>query len=188
MEPKKDLRVIKTETALCDAFLKLLSKKSFESITVQELCDTAMIRRATFYTHFMDIYDFFRFFVHRYQQEFNRQAVENPTGNYFADMYRRTIAFLESQQDLLQSAYRSTAFPTILDIMSEEITQHVLSHLRENPDFAEMEDFRMETLAQFYAGGLVNTLRLWLAHKMTSEEEIRFLADIDSITKTLKLV
>lgn len=40
-----------------DAFLDLLSKKNVRHITVRELCEKAQINRATFYTHYMDIYD-----------------------------------------------------------------------------------------------------------------------------------
>ena len=62
MEEKTDLRIRKTYKALCDAFVNILEKKRFDDLTVNELCDEAMIRRATFYKHFADKYDFFFFF------------------------------------------------------------------------------------------------------------------------------
>ena len=62
MEEKTDLRIRKTYKALCDAFVTILEKKRFDDLTVNELCDEAMIRRATFYKHFADKYDFFFFF------------------------------------------------------------------------------------------------------------------------------
>ena len=62
MEEKTDLRIRKTYKALCDAFVTILEKKRFDDLTVNELCDEAMIRRATFYKHFADKYDFFSFF------------------------------------------------------------------------------------------------------------------------------
>ena len=63
MEQKMDLRIRKTYKALKDTFLELLSEKKFEDITVNELCERAMVRRATFYKHFADKYDFFAFFI-----------------------------------------------------------------------------------------------------------------------------
>lgn len=63
MEEKTDLRIRKTYKALCDAFVTILEKKRFDDLTVNELCDEAMIRRATFYKHFADKYDFFFFFL-----------------------------------------------------------------------------------------------------------------------------
>ena len=54
MEEKTDLRIRKPYKALCDAFVTILEKKRFDDLTVNELCDEAMIRRATFYKHFAD--------------------------------------------------------------------------------------------------------------------------------------
>ncbi|WP_142293069.1 TetR/AcrR family transcriptional regulator, partial [Staphylococcus aureus] len=52
-----DLRVKKTQRALMDSFLELLKTKNFSQITVQDLCDRAMVRRSTFYRHYSDKYD-----------------------------------------------------------------------------------------------------------------------------------
>ncbi len=53
-----DLRIQKTYAALTGAFIDLLQIKSFEQITVKELCDNAIVRTATFYNHFADKYAF----------------------------------------------------------------------------------------------------------------------------------
>ena len=47
---KEDLRVKKTKRALTLAFIELLKVKHFEDITINELCEKAEIRRATFYS------------------------------------------------------------------------------------------------------------------------------------------
>ena len=59
MEKPLDLRIQKTYQSLIGAFLQLLKEKPFETITVHEICDMAMVRRATFYKHFGDKYEFF---------------------------------------------------------------------------------------------------------------------------------
>ena len=53
---KQDLRVQKHQ-ALITSFSDLLQTKSFEQITVQDLCAKANVRRSTFYRHFNDKYD-----------------------------------------------------------------------------------------------------------------------------------
>ncbi|MGT2948217.1 TetR/AcrR family transcriptional regulator [Streptococcus devriesei] len=49
-----DIRYLRTEKLIFDAFTKLLSEKPYEKITVQDIADEAMINRATFYAHYAD--------------------------------------------------------------------------------------------------------------------------------------
>lgn len=47
-----DTRVQYTRTVLKNAMLTLLKEKSYEKITVKELCEAAEINRGTFYLHY----------------------------------------------------------------------------------------------------------------------------------------
>ncbi len=51
-----DLRVIKTKKHIEDALIDLLYQKDFHAITVQDILDTALINRSTFYKHYADKY------------------------------------------------------------------------------------------------------------------------------------
>ena len=55
---KMDLRYIKTEKALDAAMRSLLKKYNFGKITVNDICTSALISRATFYARYTDKYDF----------------------------------------------------------------------------------------------------------------------------------
>ena len=52
-----DLRTERTKRSITNAFLELRKQKSIEKITVKELAELAYINKATFYTHYHDIYD-----------------------------------------------------------------------------------------------------------------------------------
>jgi AcrR family transcriptional regulator len=54
---KEDLRIRRTRHLLQQAFTQLMMEKQFQSITVQEITERAMVHRATFYDHFVDKYD-----------------------------------------------------------------------------------------------------------------------------------
>src|SRR5580658_3822941 len=49
-----DPRILRSRRMLMDSLLKLLSKKEFEDISVQEIADEATLNRATFYLHYPD--------------------------------------------------------------------------------------------------------------------------------------
>jgi AcrR family transcriptional regulator len=52
--PRTDPRVTRTQNLIRDALKALLSEKSFESISVQDIAERATVNRATFYAHFQD--------------------------------------------------------------------------------------------------------------------------------------
>lgn len=54
--PKQDLRVTKTHRALKKALYTLLEKQDFNKITVNDLCEEALVSRASFYQNFEDKY------------------------------------------------------------------------------------------------------------------------------------
>lgn len=59
MSKKTDLRVKRTNKMILEAFFKLVEEKGYDSVTVQDIADEAMINRATFYAHFKDKQDLY---------------------------------------------------------------------------------------------------------------------------------
>ena len=56
-EENEDLRVRRTRKLLLTALMELTIQKGFNSVTVKDICDNAMVNRATFYRHYTDKYD-----------------------------------------------------------------------------------------------------------------------------------
>lgn len=57
MKMKNDLRIIKTNNNIRNTFIQLLNEKEFNSITVQDILDRALINRSTFYKYYTDKYN-----------------------------------------------------------------------------------------------------------------------------------
>lgn len=185
MSNKTDLRIQKTHKALCDTFTVLLSEKRFENITVNELCDRAMVRRATFYNHFSDKYDFFAFYIRRIRQQFldSLDTTDKPVEPYAYNifLFRQTAAFFAEHKSLINSCLKSSLFPTLLQILSDEIYTSIVENLRENGATSE------ETLpirASFYAGGIIQTLHYWIKSKGAVSEDT-IVQEIEAISKAL---
>lgn len=177
MEKPLDLRIQKTHKALIDAFLQLLQTKRFENITINELCELAMVRRATFYKHFADKYEFFTFFVQWIQNEFrNRFAHKEQDRNGvspYIDIIRFALDFLDENETLVHSVMESSAFPLLLDLISEQIILDVKERLQTDQNNGKELLLSPELMAFSYTGALLNILRWWIGHKnQMSKEEI----------------
>ena len=177
MEKPLDLRIQKTHTALINAFLQLLQTKRFENITINELCELAMVRRATFYKHFADKYEFFTFFVQWIQREFrNRIVSQEQDGNGvspYINIIRFALDFLDENETLVHSVMESNAFPLLLDLISEQIILDVKERLRTDQNNGKELLLSPELMAFSYTGALLNILRWWIGHKeQMSKEEI----------------
>ena len=58
MKRTRDIRVIRTQTALLEALEELIQTKKLSNITITELCTAAKINRNTFYYHYNNIFEF----------------------------------------------------------------------------------------------------------------------------------
>ena len=182
MEEKLDLRIQKTYLALHSAFIALLEEKRFEDITVNELCDRAMIRRTTFYKHFADKYEYFTFYVKElvaaFQDRLAPDVAEGQAGEYLIHMSREMIRFMKQHEKLVQNIKNSSMFPILLSILLEQISLDVLQVIRRASTGAT-DKVKMEGVAAFYAGGLTNTVFQYLKRDepINEEQYMRIIAE-----------
>ena len=116
MSRKTDLRVIKTQNAIHEAFLKLMNTKGLSAMTVQDILDEALINRKTFYTYYRSKYDLAEQTAAEFLQRFDAILAERfPDGDF-----ARSGAFPaeEIYSELLR--YKNE-FLAVLDIRTDRI-------------------------------------------------------------------
>lgn len=173
---KQDLRIVKTHKALCDAFLSMLNEKRFENITVNELCERALVRRATFYKHFADKYDFFEFFIRKIHEDFDQQMGVNleemDIHGYTHFLFKRLFEFLNDNQAMVSNVINSSAFSTLIDILAQHIRQHSFLELKAQKEKGFEFSLPLDILSSFYAGGVIYLLRYWVTSSEKISEEV----------------
>lgn len=189
MEEKRDLRIEKTYLALNNAFIKLLEEKKFENITVNELCEKAMIRRATFYKHFADKYEYYTFFVREQKKKFEAESLHlrqtKGPYEYYLSVTRSIIRFLGRHDKMVEKFFESSILPQLLGIVADEIVSTMSTKLHEDIQRGYSLPVAPEILASFYTGGLIQTVRLWLVQKdKISEDDL--IAQIEKIFKAFQ--
>ena len=185
MEEKMDLRIRKTYLALHNAFTGLLEEKRFDELTVNELCDRAMIRRTTFYKHFADKYEYFAFYIREMVSTFQDQLAPDVMGGdanaYFLHMSRELLRFLHMHERMVSNLKTSSMFPLLLSILLDQISEDVVLVLRRsNPALAQNPE-KLKGVAAFYAGGLLSTFFQFLQND-SSVDETLFLEIVTEFT------
>lgn len=188
MEKKLDLRLQKTYLALRNAFTELLEEKRFDDLTVNELCDRAMIRRTTFYKHFADKYDYFAFYIREMvstlQHQLPTDVISGEVNTYFLYMSRELLHFLHLHERMVSNIKNSSMFPLLLSILLEQITGdimmillHVCPALADHPE-------KRKGIAAFYAGGMISCY-FRLMQDNTAVDDDLFLEIIEEMTQKM---
>lgn len=167
-DKKQDIRITKTQRALVQALLSLLEGKPFSKITINDICQEALVSRSTFYAHFEDKYRLLQFCL----RELARRVFTD-----FRDLDPRELLAM-----ILENM-KKNANP-LRNLMSGELDVEMLEMFRQNfvEIFSRMLEERnlshhisapkAEVVASFYAAGVSHTIGLWIIKKfpLTAEE------------------
>ncbi|MEH7589166.1 TetR/AcrR family transcriptional regulator [Priestia megaterium] len=164
-EKKEDLRVKRTRKLLSQALLSLIEHHSFHSISVKEICEEAMVHRATFYTHFNDKYDLLAYSLKEIAEEFrftesNLKEVHLKLFNV-AIKYKPLFSqlFLEERDSLRYLIRKEMTKGMKQQVVSETNTQYI------SPS--------SEVAIAAFAGATLGVLNWWIENGMTlSSEEV----------------
>lgn len=158
MSNKEDLRVRKTKKALFDAFMKLLNEKPFDEITVNELCERAGIRRATFYKHYSDKFDFLTAYTCLLRDRFDRLIWKGGkpslTTEYYVEYAKRLVHFIDDNLVAVKNICKSNLFPSVLAIIVEQNYKDTCERLRISVASGMTLSASAETVAAMCTGGV----------------------------------
>jgi len=163
---KMDVRVRKTYQMLGEALSELLKEKSFEDLTVLEICEKAGIHRATFYKHFVDKYDFLNKYLTVSIDEMSFGKLESSVS---PDAYRRNVnriisnvmAYVSANSDLLHTLHSEHYSSVFFDILSGAVCAFMQERMSANPRIRKALGNQLPMIAHYYAGAAVNLIKWW---------------------------
>ena len=173
---KVDIRVKRTYNQLFSALIKLLGEKSFDDLTVLEICDKAGVHRATFYKHFVDKYDFLNtcFNISLSNLTFDKIA-ESYTPETMKKscmrMILKVLNFVEENQKVIVSLStdrNSASFNTALnDAIAIFIEERINTVRPENEKLSKT----VPLLANYYAGAIVGIIKWWATNQSSYSKQ-----------------
>ncbi len=174
-----DRRQRKTKAAIFNAFIGLLSKSTYDKITVEQIITHADIGRATFYAHFETKEYLLKalcqeLFDHIFEAEQGNTGTHrhifdcDTTASVFVHLFRH----LRENDNHILDLFSCQSNSLFLDYFKNELKRLVKSQLslfahRQAPELPE--DFWIDHIAASF----VQTLRWWIENgKKQSPEEI----------------
>ncbi len=166
MDKREDLRVQRTKNALNEAFTKLGNEKSFEDISINDLCIKAEIRRATFYKHFNDKNHFLGEYIGFLRKEYDEKTKYNSkpdiTPEYYAEYAKYVVRFVYENEKIINNALRSNMLHVILGIISERNYYDTAERLRKSVNAGMKLPASIESVAAMLTGGVATIICIWL--------------------------
>lgn len=166
MSGKEDLRVKRTKKALTEAFISLLSKKSFEDITVNELCDEAGIRRATFYKHYTDKFDFLTAYICSLRDRFDntvwKSDISAPPKEYYVAYAKQLVVFINENSSAINNVIKSNMFPSLLAIIVEQNYKDTRRLLTASVEAGMKLNASVDVIASMASGAVAAAIFAWL--------------------------
>lgn len=145
--------------SLQGALLQLIGKKSYDSITVTELCKKAGVSRMAFYGNFSSKDDIFQRIVSDVQNEMISRIGSPFRQNLSFDWYINLFEFLRDKSNVLQPIFSAGFQNKYLEYNNAIILRHA--------GMQEEETY----LRLLWNGGIVNAVVYWLEHGMKETPE-----------------
>ncbi len=169
MNNNLDLRVRRTYKCLMDALLELLKEKSLDDITVNELCEKAIVGRGTFYKHFSDKYEFFSFVLGEmfeyYLKEAETARNDGDPRAYYISFFKSFIRFTQENRNVFGSLSSSSMTTFMLFATSDTLSEKLEASLRKDVENGFSLSVSPTAAARFLTGAMAQSARYFIEHE-----------------------
>ena len=171
----QDLRVQRTKKALITTFSDLLETKSFDNITIQDLCEKANVRRSTFYRHFNDKYDLLNHIVGtliEYFRTLHLPEIDPKDPRQFFNKFMKDILlFISDNKAMVKSVISINIYSEIYQILYNQIYAVVKRQIEFDKQIGQfyIDEF---IYGEFLAGGILSVILNWIQYGQQSIDDV----------------
>ncbi|MED0971649.1 TetR/AcrR family transcriptional regulator [Bacillus paramycoides] len=156
-EKQLDLRIRRTHKLLWDSLFELMtqSKQKYSSITINQICDRAMVHRTTFYKHFEDKDALLAFGFKRY----GKMITEIPLSDRLSKPFQVMEQFLHHEEigKILEAQMSDEQFISRTHYLSHEIRKQETEALNR---LCKNHTMPNDLITEFYSG-VITSLSAW---------------------------
>ncbi|MFJ8515902.1 TetR/AcrR family transcriptional regulator [Lysinibacillus xylanilyticus] len=156
-EGQLDLRIRRTHKLLWESLFELMtqSKQKYSSITINQICDRAMVHRTTFYQHFEDKNALLAFGLEQNQEE----ALTVPLLDRLTKPFQVIEQFLHHKEigKILESQMDDEQFINFMTYQTREMKKQENEELQR---ICKNHTIPSELIIEFHSG-VITTLSAW---------------------------
>lgn len=151
-------KIPKSKQALISAMLVMLTKRSFQKISINDLCEVALVSRATFYVHFADKYHLLRCALQEERQRIKAQAGADEPHLIIHCM----VEYIHEQPNLLKHLVFGETNQELQKMLMDIFTDTVHKELTCKEQEGQSFPVPLDVLAVYLAGGASHLLIWWI--------------------------
>ncbi|MEH7189481.1 TetR/AcrR family transcriptional regulator [Bacillus toyonensis] len=161
-EKQLDLRIRRTHKLLWDSLFELMtqSKQKYSSITINQICDRAMVHRTTFYKHFEDKDALLTFGFKRY----GKMIAEIPVSDRLSKPFQVMEQFLHHEEigKILEIQMSDEQFINRTQYLSHETRKQEIEALNQLCKNYTMPN---DLIIEFYSGAITSLSAWWFKNE-----------------------
>ena len=164
---KNDLRYIKTDELIRDAFKECVIEKGFAQTYISDICEKARISRNTFYAHYLDKYHLLDILFDELKIQFNQSFTETIGQDILSFEFDSSIRwYMETVNDNWEyhKLLLNCSYEKFLDVALETIIFHPLRRYVKEFDVKFYNDIRLHLNVKYMFHGMIAFTKIWLDH------------------------
>lgn len=158
-----DVRAKRSRDELAWALMALMHEKSYDDISVLDICERAGIGRSTFYAHFTDKDEMFVRHIVLFGEMGGQRLQWDAAANGYRFNLRFVLEHVREMRPVYDSLARSRKVELVLGVWRNKFAEGFEKRIRESRG-AESPAFPADLLAWHIASSAITLLAWWLDH------------------------
>lgn len=178
---KVDRRIPKSLEAIKKAFIELMSEKSFDRITIQDISDRANVSRKTIYLHYLDKFDLLDKLIEEHIKELQEMCeLPSETDSIYGRM--SWFEYYESKYLFFSAMLSSNKAPLFRRRLIEFLIKDMKNGWNINITEGKNRGLSEVVILQFFATAYLGLVEWWLTNGMpypphVMEEQVEVLLE-----------
>ncbi|CAI8857564.1 TetR/AcrR family transcriptional regulator [Bacillus velezensis] len=164
-----DRRVQKSQQAIKNAFIELMSEKSFDHITIQDISDRANVGRRTIYDHYMDKFDLLDKLIEEHINEL-RKLCKSASELDFVEGNLIWFKYFECNFSFFSTMLTSKGAPAFRDHFLEFVVEELEGEV--DVTKGKNKGLSKELILNFFGSAIVEIVEAWITNELSEPTHV----------------